>query len=145
MLPNPGWRCLRPGIAEGPIIGGNLNTMSGFLGTEYFPDVTGAILFIEDSLKGLSRIERSLSGLRLHGVFDRIAGLVLGKPELLDREGAPFGLDELLLEVTEGYRFPILAGVDLGHTAPMLTIPLGVRARLDASTGELTTLQSGVA
>lgn len=144
MLTNPGWRCVRAGTAEGPLIGGNLNTMSGFIGSAYFPDVSGAIFFIEDTLQGLSSIERSLSMLRLHGVFDRIAGLVIGKPELLDRERAPFGLDELVLEVTEGFRFPIIAGVDLGHTAPMLTIPIGVRASMDASAGRISTLEPGV-
>ena len=144
LVPNPPWRCVRPGSALGPLLGGNLNTMQGFIGTPFFPAIDGAVFFIEDSLKGLSRIERSLGLLKLHGVFDRIGGLVLGKPEALDREGAPFGLDELVLEVTAGYDFPILADVDLGHTAPVTTLPLGVRCRLDADAGSLELLEPGV-
>jgi muramoyltetrapeptide carboxypeptidase LdcA involved in peptidoglycan recycling len=141
---NQPWRCVRPGAALGPLIGGNLNTMQGFIGTAFFPAVDGAVFFVEDSLQGLSSVERSLAMLRLHGVFDRIGGLVVGKPELLDREGAPFDLDELLLEVTAGYDFPILAGVDLGHTAPMTTLPIGVSCRLDADDGSIELLEPGV-
>ncbi len=144
MVPNQPWRCVRPGSAIGPLVGGNLNTMQGFIGTSFFPAVDGVVFFIEDSLKGLTRIERCLSMLRLHGVFDRIAGLVVGKPEHLDREGAPFSLEELVLEVTKGYEFPILSGVDLGHTAPMTTLPIGVNCRLDADAGSIELLEPGV-
>jgi muramoyltetrapeptide carboxypeptidase len=45
------WICVKPGVCQGRLIGGNLNTMEGFFGTEYMPEIkTGDILLIEDSL-----------------------------------------------------------------------------------------------
>jgi muramoyltetrapeptide carboxypeptidase LdcA involved in peptidoglycan recycling len=141
---NSKWVCLKKGKAEGHFIAGNNNTMLGLLGTPYFPDVTGSIFFIEESFKGLSQIDRALHALKLHGVFDKIAGLVVGKPEALDLEGAPFALHNLLMEATDGFSFPILADVDFGHTAPKLTIPIGIRGFMDAELGIIGTLESAV-
>lgn len=65
------WICVNPGICQGRMIGGNLNTMEGFFGTEYMPEIKeGDILFIEDSLKDACTIERSFSLLKLSGVVE---------------------------------------------------------------------------
>ncbi len=82
------WICVNPGVCRGRLIGGNLNTMEGFFGTEYMPEIKeGDILFIEDSLKDACTIERSFSLLKLAGVFDRIGGMILGKHEKFDDNG----------------------------------------------------------
>ena len=76
------WICVNPGICQGRMIGGNLNTMEGFWGTEYMPEIKkGDILFIEDSLKDACTIERSFSLLKLAGVFEKVSGIILGKHE----------------------------------------------------------------
>ncbi len=142
--PNQGWRCLREGSARGALVGGNLNTFCGFIGTRYFPAIDGTILFIEESYQGLASLERSLYMLRLHKVFDVINGLLVGKMEKLDGQNAPFGASELILEATDGFDFPILSEVDLGHTSPMLTLPIGCPAFLDSAKGILRLEDSGV-
>lgn len=82
------WLTVIPGICRGRLIGGNLNTMEGFFGTEYMPEIKeGNILFIEDSLKDACTIERTFSLLKLAGVFDRIGGIILGKHEKFDDNG----------------------------------------------------------
>ncbi|WP_052299172.1 hypothetical protein [Thermaerobacter marianensis] len=42
-------------------------------------------------------------------------------------------LDEIVLRAVRGYDFPVAADFDFGHTDPMFTLPLGVRARLEAA------------
>ena len=130
---------VNPGIAEGRIIGGNLNTMEGIWGSPYMPEIKeGDILFIEDSLKEISTIERSFSLLKVNSVFDKISGLVLGKHELfkdLDTGRKPY---EVLLEVIGSPKFPILADFDCAHTHPMLTLPIGCDVRLDAGNQTVT-------
>lgn len=70
------WICVHPGCVQGRLIGGNLNTMEGFFGTEYMPPIQdGDILFLEDSLKDACTIERSFSLLKLAGVLIRSAAL----------------------------------------------------------------------
>lgn len=128
-----------PGKAAGRLIGGNLNTMQGIWGTEYMPQIeSGDILLIEDSLKDAADAERSFSLLKLSGVFDRIGGLILGKHEKFDDLGTGRMPHEILQEVMGEARFPVLAQFDCCHTHPMLTLPIGCNALLDADGQTLT-------
>jgi len=139
------WLCVNPGVAEGRLIGGNLNTIQGIFGTEYMPEIKeGDILLIEDSLKDAMTIERSFSLLKLAGVLDRVGGIILGKHELFDDNGTGRKPYEILLEVMGETRCPILADFDCCHTHPMLTMPIGCLIRLDASKGKVTLLEAAV-
>jgi muramoyltetrapeptide carboxypeptidase len=144
MVSNSGWHSLKKGKARGKLIGGNLNTMSGIIASEFFPNIQGAILFIEDSFKDMAIQERSLSMLKLAGVFDDIAGLIVGKHEHFDDCNAPFTFEELLVEVIGDRRIPILTNVDIGHTFPSHVFPIGIEAELDAENGKITFFESGV-
>lgn len=130
---------LAGGKAEGRLIGGNLSTFSAVWGSEYMPEIKeGDILFLENTEKWAAYVERHISWLRLCGVFDRIGGLVIGKHRAFDDQGTgktPYGI---LLEVIGRPTFPILAEFDCGHTAPMLTVPVGIDAVLDADEQKLT-------
>ncbi len=127
------WVCVHPGKCRGRLIGGNLNTMEGFFGTEYMPEIReGDILFIEDSLKDACTIERSFSLLKLAGVFDKVSGIILGKHEKFDNNGTERRPYEILKEVLGSIEVPFLAEFDCCHTHPMLTMPLGCTVELDA-------------
>jgi muramoyltetrapeptide carboxypeptidase LdcA involved in peptidoglycan recycling len=119
---NAGWKVLSPGKVSAPILICNLNTLMSAAGTDYFPDVQGKVLLIEEMDAPLSKEERSLRQLQLMGVFDKLGGLIMGKPENLKLEGAPFGLDELLMEIVGPRKYPIISGFDCSHTIPMHTI-----------------------
>lgn len=127
------------GKAAGRIIGGNLNTMQGIWNTEYMPEIKiGDILFIEDSFLDAATIERSFSLLKISGVLDRIGGLILGKHEQfndLETGRKPY---EILQEVMGDVQYPVLAQFDCCHTHPMLTIPIGCMAELDAADQTVT-------
>ncbi|WP_421383074.1 S66 family peptidase [Bacillus salacetis] len=144
MVPNPGWSSIQRGKVRGKLIGGNLNTMSGIIASDFFPDLKGAILFIEDSFKDMATEERSLSMLKLAGVFDDIAGLIVGKHEHFDDCNAPFTFEELLLEVMGDRQIPIMTNVDIGHTFPSHVFPIGIEAELDADNGRITFLENGI-
>lgn len=128
------WLTVIPGICRGRLIGGNLNTMEGFFGTEYMPEIKeGNILFIEDSLKDACTIERTFSLLKLAGVFDRIGGIILGKHEKFDDNGTGRKPHEILLEILDDYKIPFLAEFDCCHTHPMFTMPIGCHVELNAT------------
>lgn len=136
------WRTIHPGRCQGRLIGGNLNTMEGFFGTEYMPRIQkGDILLLEDSLKDASTIERSFSLLKLAGVFDRVGGIILGKHEIFDDSGTGRKPYEILLEVLGQPKIPILAEFDCCHTHPMLTLPIGCQVELDAGEKRVTLLE----
>ncbi|OOO00050.1 MAG: peptidase S66 [Epulopiscium sp. Nele67-Bin004] len=130
------------GKVIGRIIGGNLNTISGIWGSEYMPKIKeGDILFIEDCNKDISTVERSFSHLKINGIFDKVAGIILGKHELfndLDTGRKPY---EVLMEVIGNTSIPILAEFDCCHTHPMLTMPIGAQIELDATNKKVTLLK----
>lgn len=139
------WICVREGMCLGRLIGGNLNTMEGFFGTEYMPEIKkGDILFIEDSLKDACTIERSFSLLKLAGVFEKAGGIILGKHEKFDDNGTGRLPYEIMLEVIGDIHVPILADFDCCHTHPMLTMPIGCKVLLDATNKRVVLMEEGV-
>jgi muramoyltetrapeptide carboxypeptidase len=139
------WLTVQPGQASGRLIGGNLNTITGFWGSEFIPAIeAGDILLIEDSLKDAATVERLFAFLKLNGVFDRIGGIILGKHELFNDQQTGWRPHDLLIEVLRDPAMPILADFDCCHTHPMLTLPLGLRVELDATARRVTLLEPWV-
>ena len=134
-------RTLRGGTAEGRLIPCNLNTLDGIWGSPYMPEIQpGDILLLEDTKKDIETAERSFSHLKLCGVFDKIGGLLIGKHIDQDDEGSGLTDSDVFLEVAGQFDFPVLAEFDCSHASPMLTLPVGVPARLDADAQTLTLL-----
>jgi muramoyltetrapeptide carboxypeptidase len=102
-------------------------------------DFNGALLFIEDTGEVLYRIDRMLSQMKMAGIFDGLAGLLLGEFEGC---GDPGALNALVLQVFSDWDIPIVAGLDVGHGNCNKTIPMGIAARLDSSSGTLGFLTS---
>jgi muramoyltetrapeptide carboxypeptidase LdcA involved in peptidoglycan recycling len=128
-----GWIALREGIAEGTVLGGCLETVCWHLkGSATWIDPAGAILFLETSEEAPSpaHVDAYLTDLEQLGVFEAAAALVFGRPYGYDEERET-ALWQVVAERTDAAGIPVLANVELGHTDPMLTVPLGVAARLD--------------
>ena len=137
------WISVIPGTCKGRLIGGNLNTMESFWGTEYMPEIKkGDILFIEDSLKDACTIERSFSLLKLAGIFEKVSGIILGKHEKFDDNGTGRKPYEILLEVLGDCEVPFLAEFDCCHTHPMFILPIGCEIELDVTNKRVTLLEN---
>lgn len=143
---NSGWKVLSSGAVTAPIAAFNFNTLLSAAGTPYWPDLKGRLLLIEDMDAPLTRTERGLRQLMFMGVFDQIAGLLVGKPEFYDQQGAPFGYDDLFMEVIGPRPYPIVSQFDCGHTLPMLSIPQLVNVTLEANEkiAQFKFLESGI-
>ncbi len=136
---------VRGGAVTGRLLGGNLNTMLGFFGTQYMPEICeGDILFLEDVRELPESIERSFSLLENAGIFEKIGGLILGKHADYNTGGIGLKSWEVPLEIVGKYKFPILAEFDCSHTKPMLTMPIGVDIHLDADTQTVSILESPI-
>ncbi|MBI3347500.1 MAG: LD-carboxypeptidase [Burkholderiales bacterium] len=123
------------GSAQGRLIGGNLAMFCALLGTPFMPDVDGALLFIEDISEEPYRVDRMLSQLRLAGVLDHIAGLLVGSFSGVESQDA---VQAVLADHLSRLRCPVLAGWPAGHGQPNRPLPLGVMARMDVEAGQLT-------
>jgi muramoyltetrapeptide carboxypeptidase len=137
---------LAGGTAEGPLFGGNLSLIQCLLGTPFFPDLEGAILFLEDVGEDLYRVDRMLAHLRAAGALDRLAGVAVGRFTDLERRGADgaLGFDEVLRTYFGPLGIPVAHGFPVGHIDDQWTLPLGIRARLDADAGDLELLEAAV-
>ena len=134
------------GTAEGPLAGGNLSLLQCLIGTPYFPDLSRAILFLEDVDEDLYKVDRMLAHLRLVGALEKLAGVAVGRFTELDRasrDGA-LGFDEVLATYLQPLGIPVAYGFPIGHIDSQWTLPLGIRARLNADAGELELLESAV-
>jgi len=135
------------GRAEGPLVGGNLALIAATLGTPFAVRSAGAILFLEDVGEHAYRIDRLLSQLRLAGVLQRVAGIALGvfsdSPD--DGQADLPTVADVLRDRLGDLGVPVAAGFSFGHVPENLTLPLGVRARLDADAGTLELLEPAVA
>ena len=132
-------------------MGGSLKRFAALTGTAYFPPLTafeGAILFWEEIGETIYDISLNLYKLKHLGIFDRIAGMVVGKltwvNQYFDALEHPSN-QEAVLDIVQEYTFPILADVDFGHNIGAVPMLLGVRASMDADAHILNVTEAGVA
>jgi muramoyltetrapeptide carboxypeptidase len=155
-MPFASW--LRPGRVAGPLLGGCLSLLAATLGTPYFPDLGGAIVFWEEVNEPPYRLDRMLTHLGLSGRLDAIGGMVVGHvtppsgsgndsaggtasspgspgapvfPEERPDERAVPSWAALIADSLSRFPWPLACGLDVGHRSPNLTLPLGLHARLD--------------
>ncbi len=139
-------RTVHEGVAEGPLIGGNLSLVSALAGTPYAADFTGSLLFLEEVNEEPYRIDRWMTQLDLAVGFDKAAGVMVGICENCgpQGDGPSLTLDETLDVHLQPLRVPAVTGYSFGHIRNQFTIPVGVRGRLDTESRTVTLLEPGV-
>ena len=131
------------GRATGRLTGGNLSLVAATLGTPYAVEPDGAILFLEDVHEAPYRVDRMLSQLRLAGVLDRVAGVVLGRFTTDDPNEAA-EVDRVLRDAFGRLKVPVAWRFPVGHVPLNATIPEGATAVLDADAGTVTLTENPV-
>jgi muramoyltetrapeptide carboxypeptidase len=126
-LAGPGWRVYRAEAAavSGPAVAGNLHSLVTLAGTRWMPSTAGAVLLLESLGTTFGDVDRMLTQLRLAGVFDGIAALVIGAPAGWPAEDAPdVSADDLVLRCVPA-GFPVITGVPFGHQQAKISFPVG--------------------
>jgi muramoyltetrapeptide carboxypeptidase len=137
---------LRGGRAQGRLLGGNLTVLTSLAGTPYFPELRGAVLFLEDINEAIYRIDRMLSTLRLAGALSQLAGVVLGRFTKCE-PGEGYGsltLDEVFDDYFLPLGVPVFRGASIGHIKRKLTVPVGAMVEMDADVGTVRLLAPAV-
>lgn len=130
-------KALRQGKASGRLLGGCLSLVAALLGTDHFPDFTNKIMILEDVNEPLYRIDRKLMQLKMNGIFHKINGLVIGHFLGSDSEDQRLDVENLIMDLTSDFSFPIMSGYPHGHTLPNLTLPIGLKVYMDTGKGSL--------
>jgi len=133
MIQGKSWKTYQEGEVIGKVVGGNVETLSSLAGTVYFPDVDGKILILEEGFSdNPASFHRSMTQFYQMGVFDRITGLILGKPPQKSLLSDSAILEVILDEVIKNDKLPIMHSIHCSHVDPMLTLPFHTLTRLVA-------------
>ncbi|MBA3666385.1 MAG: LD-carboxypeptidase [Sphingomonas sp.] len=143
------WRTqtIRPGKAVGRLLGGNLTVLTSLMGTPYLPAFDKSILFLEDLDEAEYRIDRMLTQLALAGVLRRVAGVIFGQCTNCKSSGPSYGgftVSQVLRQHLQPLGVPVYQGALIGHVDDQFSIPIGVRAEMDATAGTIRILEPAV-
>ncbi len=130
VAPLIGGRTVRAGIAEGPLLGGNLSVFTRLIGTRWLPDLRGSVLLIEDVGEKPYRLDRMWMHLQLAGLFEGVKGIVFG--EFTGCDEKDYSAAEVLDELALTLGIPCAAGFRIGHGEVNQPVMLGAPVRLDA-------------
>jgi len=123
------------GKIEGNIVGGNLSILYSLLGSQSDIDTTDKILFIEDLDEYLYHIDRMMMNLKRNGMLRNLKGLIVGGMSDMNDNSIPFGktAEQIILEFTKDYDFPICFGFPAGHLTDNRCVRLGIHSVLEIS------------
>lgn len=150
LLANPleeGMELLKEGSASGMLMGGNLALLSSTIGTEFMPDLRGAVLVLEEVDEYPHRVDRMMAQLRNAGILSGLAGMVLGRftgCEPKDPAKPHLDVDFVLKEYALEVPGPVLGNWLYGHVPRKLTVPLGLTATVDARRKTIRVRESAV-
>ncbi len=136
-------RTIHPGTAKGKLMGGNLSVLCALLGSPYLPDFKGCILFLEEVDEELYRVDRLMSQLQLSGILDDIDGFIFGKCTNCnpDRGYGSLTFDEIMDHYIKPLKIPAFSGSMIGHIDSKFTVPIGIKAEMNAETGTFKLLE----
>ena len=132
------------GVAEGPVVGGNLSVVAGLVGTGYLPDFGDHVVFFEEVSEDAYRIDRLLVQLELAGALRDPAAVVFGQCTRCSADSG-WTAERTIREHLAGYGCPALFGAPIGHASPVYTLPVGLPAVVDADAGTVVFRGSAVA
>ncbi len=138
---------LNPGIASGRLLGGNLSLITSLAGSPYIPSFKNSLLFIEEIEEECYRFDRMINHLRIAGILKDVKGVIIG--ELTDVKASdttkPFlTVDQILNDYLIPLKKPVMTGLVHGHVPKKLTLPIGIRATMNAIKRTLVIEESAV-
>ena len=127
----------RKGTVEGILRGGNLAVMYGLRGTKYDIPAPGTILFIEDVNERPHAVERMLYNLKIGGVLEQLAGVIIGQfTEYEEDKSLGKILYNAIADILDDYDYPVVYDFPVGHVTNNLPLICGSKVLLDVEAKE---------
>jgi muramoyltetrapeptide carboxypeptidase len=128
------------GKATGRLVGGNLTLICATLGTPYAIDAKDKLLFLEDTGEAPYRVDRLFSQLRLAGILDEAAGVIVGTFDKTDA----VEVAKVVRQYCAKLKKPVIVNFPVGHTALIATLPHGALAELNADVPQVRIVENPV-
>lgn len=150
-LPKPSKvHALREGTASGRLLGGNLTLVTCAVGTPFEVRFKDAIFFFEELDELPYRVDRMLTQLLNAGALQGVVGIAIGTnrkcedPKAATTSEYRQTLEDVFRDRLLPLKVPVLSHLPFGHVPLNATLPLGIRATLDARAGNLVIEDSAV-
>lgn len=132
---------IQGGNGEGTLTGGCLSIIINSMGTPFELDTKGKIIFLEDTNEEIYRLDRMLTQLKIAGKFDRAKGVIFGN---IYKSGEEEQFIEMVSEIFSDLKIPVLYRIPAGHGGGAMTLPFGIRVRIDGKKQKIEFLESAV-
>ena len=132
-----------PGNVTGRIVGGNLTSFIGTLGTDFEIDTKGKILFLEETNEPVNTVYRYMNHLKMAGKFQDCIGIIMG-----ECTGCPVAYgksyEDLINEFVVPLGKPLMTNLTTGHGTYKTAIPIGALVNMNTINQTLTLLEPTV-
>ena len=136
---------INPGIAEGELAGGNISVLDSMIGTDFEPDFKGKIVYLEEIEEKTYKVDKMLFHLLSSTNLKQAAGIVMGAFKNCNMNEEPrISLKQALDDLLSPLSIPTLYGLSFGHINYKITIPFGIRCRMNANNNSLELLEKAV-
>ncbi|MEO5645683.1 MAG: LD-carboxypeptidase [Bacteroidia bacterium] len=134
------------GKATGKLFGGNLSVWNSIIGSGYLPDISGALLFFEETEEEPYQVDRLLTQLELNGTLSAAAGIIFGKCTKCEAEEPEksFTIEDVFQQKFGKLNIPVVSGFNFGHVKDKFTFPVGMKAVLDTGDSSVQLLKACV-
>lgn len=133
------------GKADGKLIGGNISVLDSMIGSKYEVDFENKIVFLEEIGEKTYRVDKMLFHLLSATNLKKAAGIVLGVFSECNINDEPrLSLRDALQDLLQPLDMPIFYGMSFGHIDTILTIPTGIKAKMDADKHSLKLMEKAV-
>jgi muramoyltetrapeptide carboxypeptidase len=135
-------------VVKGRLLGGNLCSLLTMFGTPVEPQLSGAVLLLEEVNEPLYRLDRLLTQLHLSGKLDDVAGIILGDFSGKDDSKSTEGhrrkefVWKRVCELTTSSQVPVWGDFPAGHCQKNMTLPVGAQVLMDSSSRSLSFIES---
>jgi muramoyltetrapeptide carboxypeptidase len=133
--------------SSGRLVGGNLSVFTALIGTGYLPELKNKILFLEEINEPPYKIDRMFNQLKLNKIFKNLKGIILGsfsdcvEP---DKKKKTLKLEEVWNDYLSSIKMPAIHSFPHGHIKDLVTLPLGIKVKINAKKGFVELMESGV-
>ncbi|PIC63914.1 LD-carboxypeptidase [Sporosarcina sp. P13] len=129
-----------PGNVTGPVVGGNLTSFVGTLGTSYEINTEGRILLLEETHEPINTVFRYLNHLAMAGKFEDCVGIIMGQCTNCEPAYGKSYVD-LINEFLVPLGKPLLTNLATAHGHYKATIPIGASVHMDTVNRTLTVME----
>ncbi|NOV02206.1 S66 peptidase family protein [Paenibacillus planticolens] len=136
-------KSLVPGHVQGPIVGGNLTSFVGTLGTPYEINTSGKIILVEDTHEPTNMMYRYLTQLIMAGKFHDCLGIIIGQCTNC-ATSYKTSFEDLINELLYPLGKPLMTNLSTAHGYYKAAIPIGAVVDLNTYNSTLTVIEPTV-